>query len=158
QVSEMMASGLATIGAHTHRHPDLRTIKEDAIAEELDRSNELIEKHTGVGPRHFAYPKGYWAPRAEPLLRQRYASAVLGAGPPVTGETDPYRVHRIPVQRSDGVFFFTRKARTGLPAEERVRRALRGYRGPEKEPGTGQAAYAAGSSGQARRTTRGRNR
>ncbi|MGH8936858.1 MAG: polysaccharide deacetylase family protein [Acidimicrobiia bacterium] len=147
QVGEMLASGLVTIGAHTHGHPDLRALAEEAIAQELDRSDELIERHIGLRPRHFAYPKGYWTAPAEPLVRERYASAVLGAGPPVTGETDPYRVHRIPVQRSDGVFFFTRKARTGLPLEERVRRVLRGYRPPDvarpvAEPGGSEQAGA----------------
>jgi peptidoglycan/xylan/chitin deacetylase (PgdA/CDA1 family)/Mrp family chromosome partitioning ATPase len=129
QVSEMLESGLMTLGAHTHRHVDLREYGPTRIAAELDRSNQLIEKRTGVHPRHFAYPWGYWSEDAEPLVRVRYDTATLGAGPPITEETDLHRLHRIPVQRSDGMTFFRRKLATGMQLEEKVRRRIRGYEG-----------------------------
>lgn len=129
-VREMLDSGLVTIGAHTHTHPDLRGMSAAAIAAELDRSNELILERTGVRPDHFAYPKGYWAALADPEVRVRYRTAVLGAGDPISEVTDPYRLHRLPVQRTDGFAFFKRKMTTGMRWEERTRRALRGYRGP----------------------------
>jgi peptidoglycan/xylan/chitin deacetylase (PgdA/CDA1 family) len=129
QVNEMLESGLMTLGAHTHRHVDLREYGPTRIAAELDRSNQLIEKRTGVHPRHFAYPWGYWSEDAEPLVRVRYDTATLGAGPPITEDTDLHRLHRIPVQRSDGMTFFRRKLDTGMQLEEKVRRRLRGYEG-----------------------------
>ena len=49
---------------------------------------------------------------------------------PITGSTDPYLVHRLPIQRSDGVAYFKRKAMRGMRLEEKARRLLRGYRGP----------------------------
>ena len=128
-VNEMLESGLMTLGAHTHRHVDLRGHGPTRIAAELNRSNQLIEKRTGVHPRHFAYPWGYWSEDAEPLVRVRYDTATLGAGPPITEDTDLHRLHRIPVQRSDGMTFFRRKLDTGLQLEEKVRRRVRGYAG-----------------------------
>jgi peptidoglycan/xylan/chitin deacetylase (PgdA/CDA1 family) len=130
QVRAMAEGGLMTLGAHTHRHPDLRALSRDELAEELDRSNDLIERRTGIRPRHFAYPKGFWDPRAEELVRARYESAVLGAGPPITLDSDRHRLSRIPVQRSDGFFFFRRKVERGMRLEERVRSRLKGYRHP----------------------------
>ncbi len=130
QVREMVASGLVTVGAHTHRHPDLRALDPTAVAEELDRSNGLIEERLGLRPRHFAYPKGWWAPQAEPEIRRRYDTAVLGEGPPLTAATDPFRLHRVAVLAGDGMRFFCRKLETGLVLEERLRRVVRRYRGP----------------------------
>ena len=47
-LEEMVESGLATIGAHTHSHPDLRFLSADAVAAELDESNALIFDRLGV--------------------------------------------------------------------------------------------------------------
>lgn len=130
QVDEMLESGLLTLGVHTHRHRDLRGLSPHHIEEELDTSDRLVESRTGTRPRHFAYPKGHWDPVAEDLLRERYATAALGAGPPITPSTDPLRLHRLPIQRSDGLFFFRRKVLRGMRVEEWVRRRLRRYEGP----------------------------
>lgn len=130
QVNRMQESGLVTIAAHTHTHPDFRQISSTEIESEIGTSNELIERHTGVRPRHFAYTKGYWASPAESLVKRHYQTAVLGAGPPITADTDLYRLGRIPVQKSDGVFFFKRKIQKGMRLEERVRSRLKGYENP----------------------------
>lgn len=130
QVNEMLASDLMTLGVHTHSHPDLRGMDAGGIADELDRSNALISERCGAVPEHFAYPKGYWDATADSLVRARYRSAALGAGGQVTGDTDPFLLHRIPVQKSDVMAYFTRKMRTGMRLEETVRRVRSGYRGP----------------------------
>lgn len=130
QVEEMLESGLATIGAHTHSHPDLRHLSADAVALELDESNSLIQDRLGIEPRDFAYPKGWWSASAELEIRARYATAVLGEGPPNSRVTDPYRLHRVAVQKSDGMRFFKRKLATGLVLEDRLRRIVRSYHGP----------------------------
>ncbi len=130
QLEEMSDSGLATIGAHTHSHPDLRFLGSDVVADELDESNALIHDRVGVEPRHFAYPKGWWSAGAELEVRKRYTTAVLGEGPPNILGTDHCRLHRIAVQKSDGIRFFRRKLATGLVLEDRLRRMVRGYDGP----------------------------
>jgi peptidoglycan/xylan/chitin deacetylase (PgdA/CDA1 family) len=130
QVDEMLASGLMTLGAHTHTHPDLRGMTIDQVEEEIGESNRLIELRTGLEPRHFAYPKGYWDGTAEKVVRDQYETAVLGAGGPVTKDTNPFRIARVPVQASDGQFFFTRKMARGMRLEERVRAWVKGYENP----------------------------
>jgi hypothetical protein len=47
----------------------------------------------------------------------------------VVGSTDPYRIHRVPIQYSDGMLFFRRKLKRGMRIEESFRRRLRGYKG-----------------------------
>lgn len=132
EVEEMVSTGLVTVGAHTHRHRDLRHASHREVEEELTMSNRLIGNRIGVWPRHFAYPWGYWSTSADSIVRQQYETAVLGAPPPrirFDSTLDPYLIHRYPVQLSDGRWFTGRLDR-GLVLEEGVRRLLRGYRGP----------------------------
>ena len=130
QVGEMLETGLVTLGAHTHTHPDMRGLPVDRVVEEVGESNRLIELRTGQVPEHFAYPKGYWDEAAETVVRANYRTAVLGAGVPVTKATDPHRIARVAVQKSDGQFFFTRKVARGMRLEERVRSQVKSYRNP----------------------------
>ncbi len=130
QATEMLDSGLMTIGAHTHTHIDLRGIDSTTAARELDTCNDLIELRLGLRPRHFAYPWGYWDARADAEVRARYDTATLGSGRPVTADTDVHLVNRVPVQLADGRWFFERKMRTGLRMEDRVRRWTSRYAGP----------------------------
>jgi glycosyltransferase involved in cell wall biosynthesis len=123
-INEMVSSGLVTVGAHTHTHADLTTASPEVIADELDTSNGLIEERTGVGARHFTYPWGWWSPTADPLVRERYASATTGGGGAFTTTADVYRIPRIPIQKSDGMVFFRRKLLTGLRMEDIVRSRL----------------------------------
>lgn len=130
QVEAMAGSGLMTLGAHTHRHPDLRTIGATQIEDELGTCDELIERRMGIRPAHFTYPWGYWSAPAHAAVARRYSSATVGSGPPVTAATDLLTVNRIPVQLADGVMFFKRKLRTGLRMEDRLRRRIANYDGP----------------------------
>jgi peptidoglycan/xylan/chitin deacetylase (PgdA/CDA1 family) len=127
QIGEMLASGLLTLGSHTHTHPDLRLLPESAIKEEFETADELIERRTSIRPQHFAYPWGYWSSPADVVTRTRYQTAALGA--PVAAEpfVDDHLVPRLPVQRSDGMALFKMRMRTGLRLEERFRRRLREY-------------------------------
>ncbi len=130
QVGEMAESGLMTLGAHTHTHLDFRTATTAQIEDELGTSDELIRDRSGIDPRHFAYPWGYWAEAGDAAVRNRYATATLGTGGPITADADPALLNRVAVQLSDGVFFFTRKMKTGMRLEDIVRRRLVRYSGP----------------------------
>lgn len=136
EVETMMGSGLMTVGAHTHSHVDVRSIDTDALRNELDLSNQLIEKRLGLAPRHFAYPWGYWSESAEALVRERYQTAALAAVSSMTADMDLCRLPRVPIQKSDGVTFFKRKVRTGLRAEEWIRQRVKGYTVPPMSGGT----------------------
>lgn len=129
QISDMTDSGLVTIGAHTHSHCDLRTVDYAQALREFEHSNRIIEDRLGIRPRHFAYPWGYWAENAHRAVSDTYQTAVLGA-PAGARQVDPLRLHRFPVQLSDGRRWFRRRIEGGFFIEEVIRRRLRGYRGP----------------------------
>ena len=113
---EALDSGVVTFGSHTHSHALLDRIPPEAAAEELDRSIELIGARLGVDARHFAYPKALLASAAvEPEVRKRFRTAAIARTRPNRhGSADLHRLTRSPVQVSDGMRWFERKANGGM--------------------------------------------
>jgi peptidoglycan/xylan/chitin deacetylase (PgdA/CDA1 family) len=129
-ISEMVGSGLLTLGAHTHSHPDLRSLSSEAVAAELERSDQIIFEMLGSSPRHFAYPYGFWSTSADAPVRERYETAVLGGSPSPSPKPDHHLLHRYPVQLSDGFTWFKQRMAGGFRLEEAVRKRIKGYDGP----------------------------
>ncbi len=117
------STGLVTVGSHTHSHWLLDRLDPAAIADDLDRSIDLIGTHIGSPPAHFAYPKALpGSVHAEIAVRRRFASAALAASRVNRpGHTDLHRLWRTPVQRADGFDFFVAKASGGLRLEGELR-------------------------------------
>lgn len=116
-------SPLVTYASHTHDHRLLDRADDETLAEDLDRSVELLAEHIGSVPAHFAYPKALpGSPAAEVAVRRRFRTATL-AGSRVNrpGQTDLHRLWRTPVQRSDGFEHFVRKAAGGHRLEGELR-------------------------------------
>jgi peptidoglycan/xylan/chitin deacetylase (PgdA/CDA1 family) len=130
EIGTMLESGLVTVGAHTHRHLDLRALSVDEVEDELGTSDDLIETRLGVRPAHFAYPWGYWSPSADRPVNDRYSSAALAGSRRARKDLEPHLLRRYPVQLSDGFRFFAARLRGGLRLEEALRRRLKGYQGP----------------------------
>ena len=129
-LGEARASGLITVGSHTHTHALLDRLPAAAIEVELDVADDLIETHLGARPTHFAYPKAVaGSSLADAAVRTRYRSAALaGTRPNRYGQTDPHRLARTPIQRSDGMRFFGAKLQGGMHLEDRLRMAANKWR------------------------------
>ncbi len=120
---DAVATGLVTIGSHTHTHALLDRADPAEIGAELDRSIDLIGSEIGVAPTHFAYPKALpGSDAAEAEVRQRFTTAALARSRVnEPGATDLHRLWRTPIQRSDGHDFFVAKAAGGLRLEGELR-------------------------------------
>lgn len=105
QLSDLVASGLCTIGNHSHTHARPEALDDD----ELDRCSAEIEAHLGVTPRHYAYTWGVPVPRMAPAIRARFASAATGELGRNHPGGDPLALARIPVRNSDPIAFFAAK-------------------------------------------------
>lgn len=126
---EAVATGLVTVGSHTHGHVDLSWADERRADEEMRRSKELIEDRLGVECRHFAYPWAVGSSAADRVARRLFASAAFDAWRTNRrGRIDAHRLGRTPVLRSDGSVFFRAKVRGLLDGERLAYRLLR--RGP----------------------------
>ena len=125
-LADALATGLVTIGSHTHTHALLDRANPTDVVQELDRSRKLIEDRLGVAADHFAYPRALpGSPAAEAAVRERFRSAALaGTRANPYGATDPYRLTRSPIQVSDGMRWFGAKLDGGMELEDRLRRIL----------------------------------
>lgn len=122
---DALGTGLVTVGSHTHHHLLLDRLPPAELDAELDRPTRLMEQELGTSPEHFAYPKAVLgSTAAEAAVRARFRSAALaGTRPNRFGATDPYRLARSPIQRSDGMRWFAAKVAGGMRFEDDVRRA-----------------------------------
>ena len=133
QLEEAVATGLVTVGSHTHSHVSLARATEDRAEEEMRRSKELIEDRLGIPCRHFAYPWAVGSAPADRVARGLFDTVAWDAWRTNRrGGIDRHRLGRTPVLRNDGRMFFRAKVRGRLDAERHVYRALR--RGPWRSP------------------------
>lgn len=128
QLEEAVATGLVTVGAHTHSHADLGRATEPQAEEEMRRAKELIENRLGTSCRHFAYPWSVGSAAAQRVARGLFHTAALGWRTNRRGRIDPHRLGRLPVLRSDGPVFFRAKVAGVLDREALAYRL--GRRGP----------------------------
>jgi peptidoglycan/xylan/chitin deacetylase (PgdA/CDA1 family) len=124
-----VATGLVTVGAHTHYHASLAEASEEEAAVEMRMSKELVEQRLGVACRHFAYP---WSVASEGARRAAHdlfdTSALDSWKTNRRGALDRQRLGRIPILRSDGTMFFRAKTLGLLDHEAFAYRLAR--RGP----------------------------
>jgi len=132
QLREAVATGLVTVGSHTHGHVRLSKVSEAEAERDLRRSTELIEDRLGVPCRHFAYPWGVGLNGSDRLVRRLFETAALhGWKTNRVGRTDPHELGRVPILRSDGRLFFRAKIAGILNSEGLLYRAL--GRGPWRQ-------------------------
>lgn len=122
-LADALTTGLVTIGSHSHGHILLDRVSARTAADDLDRSIELIEDRLGVAPLDFAYPKALAASGGvEHEVRARFRSAALaGTRANPYADLNPHRIARTPIQIEDGLYFFKKKMRGGLRAEDDLR-------------------------------------
>jgi peptidoglycan/xylan/chitin deacetylase (PgdA/CDA1 family) len=129
QLGEAVATGLVTVGAHTHGHHNLSRASDRVCRDEMARCQDLVQERLGVACRHFAYPWSVASPTADRVARQLFDTAALHAWRTNrAGATDPWRLGRVPVLRSDGLAFFRAKVQGRLDGEALAYRLL--GRGP----------------------------
>ena len=122
-LAEAVATGLVTVGCHTHGHLLLDRTPGAEVAADLDRAVGLVADRLGVRAEHFAYPKAL-APSAAAAaaVATRFRTAALaGPRPNRPGLTDLQRLARPPVPAADTPARVRRKADGGLRLEGTVR-------------------------------------
>ena len=72
-----VATGLVTVGAHTHNHANLADASEEEARIECGSSKQLVEQRLGTVCRHFAYPWGVASDGARRAAEQLFDTAAL---------------------------------------------------------------------------------
>ena len=122
EVRELVASGLVTVGSHTHRHRRLVGCPEAILRSELETSAATLGELLGDEPLHFAYPWGRFDRAAEGVVRTLFRSAAIAGSRTNRLPLDPFRIARIPVKR-EGLEGFRRRVEGALFLEGVARAA-----------------------------------
>ncbi|MFH8795097.1 polysaccharide deacetylase family protein [Streptomyces sp. NPDC017941] len=108
QVRDLAAAG-AEIGGHSHTHPQLDQLSDDALWFELVRCREILADELGTPPVSFAYPYGYSCRRVRSAVRGAGFGQSLAVGNALARRRQgPYALRRVTVRRSTDVEEFER--------------------------------------------------
>ncbi|MGV9565446.1 polysaccharide deacetylase family protein [Streptomyces sp. NPDC003480] len=108
QVRDLAGAG-AEIGGHSHTHPQLDLLPDDALRFELVRCGEILADELGTRPVSFAYPYGYSSRRVRRTVRETgyHQSLAVGNGL-ARRHQGPYALQRVTVRRTTGAEEFER--------------------------------------------------
>ncbi|MGI5141112.1 MULTISPECIES: polysaccharide deacetylase family protein [unclassified Streptomyces] len=108
QVRELAATGVE-IGGHSHTHPEMDHLADDALRFELLRCAEIITGELGTRPVSFAYPYGYSSRRVRRAVRETgYRQSFAVGNALARRRQGPYALQRVTVRRSTGADEFER--------------------------------------------------
>lgn len=108
QVRELAAAG-AEVGGHSHTHPQLDQLGDEALRFELARCREILTAELGAPPESFAYPYGYSSRRVRGEVRGAGFGQSLAVGNGLAMRRQgPYALRRVTVRRSTGTDEFAR--------------------------------------------------
>jgi len=130
QLRELSDAGLE-IGSHTVNHPDLRTLADAALGNELVRSKHDLEHLLGRAVTSFAYPRGRFNRRVRQAVADAgYLTACCTLGGLNDAGTDPFLIRRIQAgaQLDEGALMAA--LQQGDTLTSRVRRNLRQWAVP----------------------------
>lgn len=94
EIELLQASGIQ-IDAHTHRHPDMRTLNKEQILEEFHLSHEILASRIGITPDYFAYPFGYHNQLARDCAADFYKASVTTELKPLSKNFDAAAIPRL---------------------------------------------------------------
>ncbi|MFD4526390.1 polysaccharide deacetylase family protein [Streptomyces sp. NPDC058470] len=104
-----LAAEQVEIGGHSHTHPQMDQLSEDALRFEVRRCREIITGELGTRPASFAYPYGYSSRRVREAVREAGFAQSLAVGNALARRRQgPYALRRVTVRRSTGIEEFER--------------------------------------------------
>lgn len=123
------------VGAHSHSHPELDTLRSSDVWEEVLRPKQLLEERLGHRVRSYAYPHGYSNARVRQYVAEAgYDSAAAVRNSFTSPMDNPYAVARLTV-RSDTPFEHVRSwivGQNGPPMSSRERMRTQVWRGARR--------------------------
>jgi len=126
QVAGLSDAGIE-MAAHSHSHPQLDQLSDDALRHELGHSKALLEDVTGAPVRSLAYPYGYSSTRVRLAARSvGYRCAASVRNLRATTSEDFFAVPRLTIRRSTDMATFADVV-SGVDVFRRDRLLTAGY-------------------------------
>ncbi|MGW0632523.1 polysaccharide deacetylase family protein [Streptomyces sp. NPDC002758] len=99
------------VGGHSHTHPQLDQLGDEALRWELLRCKEIVADELGTPPVSFTYPYGYSSRRVRRAVREAGFAQSLAVGNALARRRQgPYALRRVTVRRTTGIDEFARLA------------------------------------------------
>jgi peptidoglycan/xylan/chitin deacetylase (PgdA/CDA1 family) len=102
QVRGLIAAGWE-VDSHTITHPDLRTVSDSQLRQELVGSRAFLKKHFHVPANFFCYPAGRYDSRVEAAVQAAGYRAATTTQPGLASPKSFFTLNRIRVDGADGV-------------------------------------------------------
>jgi peptidoglycan/xylan/chitin deacetylase (PgdA/CDA1 family) len=102
QVRGLIAAGWE-VDSHTLTHPDLRTVGDAQLRQELVGSRTYLRKHFGVPANFFCYPAGRYDARVVAAVKAAGYRAATTTQPGLASPKSFFTLNRIRVDGADGV-------------------------------------------------------
>ncbi len=101
QVEEMARAGWQ-IASHSITHPDLPSISDSQLAEEMTESRRLLEEEFGISVTDFCYPAGRYDDRVIAAVRKAGYRSATSTEPGLARPEDRWSLDRIRIELGDG--------------------------------------------------------
>jgi peptidoglycan/xylan/chitin deacetylase (PgdA/CDA1 family) len=97
QIGTLVESDLVTVGNHTQTHPDVCTLDDETLADEVAGARRRLESRLGTTVDRFCYPYTRYDSQSAAAVRRSHEYAVVGddGWVPVTRHTDPCLLPRV---------------------------------------------------------------
>jgi peptidoglycan/xylan/chitin deacetylase (PgdA/CDA1 family) len=142
QVRELAEQGIA-FGSHSVTHPDLTSLANTELKQELEKSKQEIESQTARPADFFCFPYGRWNLDVKDAAGYFYEGACSTGAGVVVLDADPYALPRVDAHYVRSPAWFRRLFTRSFEAYITARRMIRLLRGkPEgtyariQKPGT----------------------
>lgn len=124
ELARRIAAEGHALGNHTYSHPYLHLMSRAAIAAEIDRTQDAIERVTGIRPAYFRPPHGVrWFPLWS-LLRERGMTLVLWNSYPQEGASPAREIEARALARlRPGAIILLHDGKDNLPHGRNLRPA-----------------------------------
>jgi peptidoglycan/xylan/chitin deacetylase (PgdA/CDA1 family)/SAM-dependent methyltransferase len=99
--------------AHTRHHPDLRTLSQNELEDEVFGSAADLQKILGVAPTSFAYPYGHFNQAVRDCVAQVYQTSVTVVEGICSDIDDPNLMPRIWTRPCERLSRFARRVKAG---------------------------------------------
>jgi peptidoglycan/xylan/chitin deacetylase (PgdA/CDA1 family) len=123
QIIEWATKG-CEFGSHTRHHPDLRTLCQNELEDEVFGSAADLRRILGVVPTSFAYPYGHFNQTVRDCVSQVYRTSVTVVEAICTDRDDPNLMPRILARPGENLSSFAHRVKYGS-AEPTWKLALR---------------------------------
>ncbi len=125
QVEELAREGVVEFGAHSRTHPDLTTLADAQLREEVEGSADDLSGIVGRRPLSFAYPYGAYNASVRECVARSYELGLSCDTGLNTLASDAHLMRRAEVMSGDRMREFAWKVRLGEVPLARVRMRLR---------------------------------